>query len=157
LTPRLRISVSTLVHNRRPFALLDPEAEAVALALERDPDRDVDGPLAHDLLVADRNLGRQLSPRPQSNAIAFGPQPRLPCLRSKRVFDSTPRTVRAHALANFGAVWYSRARVKPEVCTRRTRGKPGAEFSAPTRPEPTARRKGPLDTAGPRSKVKTGF
>jgi hypothetical protein len=106
----LRISVSTLVHNRRPFALLDPEAEAVALALERDPDRDVDGPLAHDLLVADRNLGRQLSPRPQSNASAFGPQPRLPCLRSKRVFDSTPRTVRAHALANFGAVWYSRAR-----------------------------------------------
>src|SRR6266508_3897105 len=41
-----------------PLRLLDPEAEAVALALERDPDRHVDGLLAHDLLVADRDLHR---------------------------------------------------------------------------------------------------
>src|SRR6266542_2873303 len=41
-----------------PLRLLDPEAEAVALALERDPDRHVDSLLAHDLLVADRDLHR---------------------------------------------------------------------------------------------------
>src|SRR6266542_2829423 len=40
------------------FRLLDPEAEAVAFAVERDADRDVDGLLAHDLLVADRDLER---------------------------------------------------------------------------------------------------
>src|SRR6266508_830243 len=42
----------------RPFGLLDPEAEAVAFALERDADRDVDGLPPNDLLVADRDLER---------------------------------------------------------------------------------------------------
>ena len=58
----LDAAVSELGHDARPeagaFGLLDPEAEAVAVALERDTDRDVDGLLAHDLLVADRDLHR---------------------------------------------------------------------------------------------------
>src|SRR5438093_8037624 len=55
-------SVAELGHDARPeagaFGLLDPEAEAVAFAVERDADRDVDRLLAHDLLVADRDLHR---------------------------------------------------------------------------------------------------
>src|SRR2546428_6638607 len=58
----LDAAVAQLGHDARPeagaLALFDPEAEAVAFALERDPDRDVDGLLAHDLLVADRDLQR---------------------------------------------------------------------------------------------------
>src|SRR6266511_645840 len=55
-------SAAVLGQNTRPEAgalgLLDPKAEAVAFALERDADRDVDGLLADDLLVADRDLHR---------------------------------------------------------------------------------------------------
>src|SRR6266516_3279161 len=49
----LDAAVAQLGQYARPeagaLALLDPEAEAVAFALERDPDRDVDGLLADDL------------------------------------------------------------------------------------------------------------
>jgi hypothetical protein len=58
----LDAAVAELGHDARPeagaLALLDPEAETIALAVEGDPDRDVDGLLAHDLLVADRDLHR---------------------------------------------------------------------------------------------------
>jgi hypothetical protein len=58
----LDAAVPELGHDARPeagtLALLDPEAEAVARPLERDPDRGVDRPLAHNLLVADRDLHR---------------------------------------------------------------------------------------------------
>jgi hypothetical protein len=58
----LDATVAQLGQHARPetgaLALLDPEAEAVAFAVEGDPDRDVDGLLAHDLLVADRDLQR---------------------------------------------------------------------------------------------------
>ena len=55
-------AVSELGQHARPEAgalgLLDPKAEAITFALEGDADRDVDGLLAHDLLVADRHLHR---------------------------------------------------------------------------------------------------
>src|SRR6266516_4786377 len=58
----LDAAVAKLGHDARPEAgalgLLDPEAETVTLAFEGDPDRDVDGLLADDLLVADRDLHR---------------------------------------------------------------------------------------------------
>src|SRR5438477_1586519 len=58
----LDAAVSQFGQHARPeagaLALFDPEAEAVAGALERDADRDVDGLLAHDLVVADRHLQR---------------------------------------------------------------------------------------------------
>src|SRR6266542_6485880 len=58
----LGAAVAELGHDARPeagpLALLDPEAETVTLALERDADRDVDRLLAHDLLVTDRDLHR---------------------------------------------------------------------------------------------------
>jgi len=54
----LRSSVRDARPEAGALGLLDPEAEAVAFALERDTDRDVDGLLAHDLLVADRHLHR---------------------------------------------------------------------------------------------------
>src|SRR6266567_3260994 len=58
----LDAAVAQLGQDARPEAgalgLLDPEAEAVTLAVERDADRDVDGLLADDLLVADRDLHR---------------------------------------------------------------------------------------------------
>src|SRR5207302_8986355 len=58
----LDAAVAELGHDARPEAgalgLLDPEAEAVAFAVERHPDRDVDRLLAHDLLVTDRDLHR---------------------------------------------------------------------------------------------------
>ena len=58
LTPRLLSSVMHARPEAGAFGLFDPEAEAVAFALERDADRDVDGLLADDLLVADRDLHR---------------------------------------------------------------------------------------------------
>src|SRR6266511_1070974 len=58
----LDAAVAQIGEHARPeagaLALLDPEAETVALALERDADSDVDGLLAHDLLIADRHLQR---------------------------------------------------------------------------------------------------
>src|SRR6266545_4096382 len=58
----LDAAVAQIGEHARPeagaLALLDPEAETVALALERDADSDVDGLLAHNLLVADRDLHR---------------------------------------------------------------------------------------------------
>src|SRR6266511_3451173 len=58
----LDAAVTEIGEHARPeagaFALLDPKPETVAGALERDANGDVDGLLAHDLLIADRHLQR---------------------------------------------------------------------------------------------------
>src|SRR6266508_3867077 len=58
----LDAAVAQVGHHTRPeagaLALLDPEAEAVTLPFEGDADRDVDGLLPDDLLIADRDLHR---------------------------------------------------------------------------------------------------
>jgi len=58
----LDAAVPELGHHARPeagaFGLFDPEAQAVAGALQRDPDRDVDRLLPNDLLITDRDLHR---------------------------------------------------------------------------------------------------
>src|SRR6058998_2671256 len=58
LTPRLRSSVMTLVQKRAPslFSIQRPRQSRSPSSVN--PDRDVDGLLAHDLLVADRDLHR---------------------------------------------------------------------------------------------------
>jgi hypothetical protein len=58
----LDAAVAQLGQHARPeagaLALLDPEAETVPLAFQRDSDRDVDRLLPDDLLVTDRDLHR---------------------------------------------------------------------------------------------------
>ncbi len=103
-------AVSELGQHARPEAgalgLLGPKAEAITFALEGDADRDVDGLLAHDLLVADRHLHRvQVDVRvPSRGTCGFAGEPE---------FRHPTRRRRGFAAAAHAAT--GRARLEIEV------------------------------------------
>ena len=96
----LDAAVAELGQHARPeagaFGLLDPEAQAVALTVEGDPDRDVDGLLTDDLLVADRDLERvQVDDHVQLLERPALPQPHVVLDRCGHLTDQSVRDVDA--------------------------------------------------------------
>src|SRR5207253_1035577 len=126
----LDAAVSQLGQHARPEAgalgLLDPEAQAVTLAVERDPDRDVDGLLPDDLLIADRHLHRVQV----DGDVHLLERSALPCLTSSWIDAVTSLISPSETSTPYSSRrcrWISRVVIPPAYRARICSSKPSNE------------------------------